>query len=61
MADPLSVTASVLSIILPALHGMRLILNGLQSIKDTQPSAANLLFLMSFFDRQGIPRTVLQK
>ncbi|KAJ5494842.1 P-loop containing nucleoside triphosphate hydrolase protein [Penicillium fimorum] len=29
-------------------------------IQQTQPAAADLLSLMSFFDRQGIPRTLLQ-
>ena len=30
------------------------------SIRDTRPSAADLLSLMSFFDRQGIPDTLLK-
>lgn len=29
-------------------------------IRDTRPSAADLLSLMSFFDRQGIPETLLR-
>lgn len=29
-------------------------------IQQKRPSAADLLLLMSFFDRQGIPRSVLQ-
>lgn len=32
-----------------------------EHIRQTQPSAADLLSLMSLFDRQGIPEAVLQK
>ena len=35
MSDPLSITASVVGIIVPALHGTRLLLEDLQQLKDT--------------------------
>ena len=34
MSDPLSITASVVGIIVPALHGTRLLLEDLQQLKD---------------------------
>ena len=34
MSDPLSITASVVGIIVPALHGARLLLEDLQQLKD---------------------------
>lgn len=34
MADPLSITASVVGIIVPALHGTRLLLEDLQQLRD---------------------------
>jgi hypothetical protein len=34
MADPLSVTASIIGITVPALHGIRLLLDDLQKIRD---------------------------
>ena len=34
MTDPLSITASVVGIIVPALHGTRLLLEDLQQLKD---------------------------
>ena len=34
MSDPLSITASVVGIIVPALHGIRLLLEDLQQLKD---------------------------
>src|SRR5689334_12929840 len=34
MADPLSVTASILGVTVPALHGIRLLLEDLQRIQD---------------------------
>ena len=35
MSDPLSITASVVGIIVPALHGTRLLLEDLHQLKDT--------------------------
>ena len=35
MADPLSITASVVGITVPALHGTRLLLDDLERLKDT--------------------------
>lgn len=34
MADPVSITASIIGITAPALHGIRLLLNDVQNIKD---------------------------
>jgi hypothetical protein len=34
MADPLSITASAVGIIIPALYGIRLLLEDLQQLKD---------------------------
>lgn len=42
MADPLSATASVVSIALPALHGMRLLLDDIQKIVDAPKAVATL-------------------
>lgn len=42
MADPLSITASIASITVPALHCLRLFLDDLQKIKDTPEVIADL-------------------
>jgi hypothetical protein len=42
MADPLSISASVVSIIVPALHGTRLLLNDLQQLKDAPKTVKRL-------------------
>lgn len=42
MADPLSITASVAGIVVPALHGIRLLLCDLQQIKNS-PEDINIL------------------
>lgn len=42
MADPFSITAGVVSIAVPALHGLRLLLHDLQSIKDAPETISNL-------------------
>ena len=42
MADPLSIAASVIGIIVPALHGTRLLLDDLEKLKDA-PKTVNRL------------------
>ena len=42
MADPLSITASVVGITLPALHGTRLLLKDLQELKDAPKTVKRL-------------------
>lgn len=42
MAEPLSITASVIGITAPALHGIRLLLDDVQNIKDA-PEAIKAL------------------
>ncbi len=42
MADPLSITASAVDIIVPALHGTRLLLEDLQQLKDAPKSVKRL-------------------
>ena len=42
MADPLSITASAVGVIVPALHGTRLLLEDLQQLKDA-PKTVNRL------------------
>ncbi|EMR84638.1 hypothetical protein BcDW1_6707 [Botrytis cinerea BcDW1] len=42
MADPLSITASIVGIVVPALHGTRLLLEDLQQLKDA-PKTVNRL------------------
>jgi hypothetical protein len=42
MADPLSVTASVVGIAVPALHGTRLLLDDLERIKDAPKTVKRL-------------------
>ena len=42
MYDPLSVTAGVVGIIVPALHGTRLLLNDLQELKDAPKTVKRL-------------------
>jgi hypothetical protein len=42
MADPLSISASVVSIIVPALHGTRLLLDDLQQLKDAPKTVKRL-------------------
>lgn len=42
MADPLSVTASVVGIVGPALHGVRLLAEDLEQIKDAPKNIASL-------------------
>ena len=43
MVDPLSITASAISIIIPALHGTRLLLEDLQQLKDTPKTVKRLI------------------
>jgi hypothetical protein len=43
MADPLSITASAISIIMPALHGTRLLLKDLQQLKDAPKTVKRLV------------------
>lgn len=43
MADPLSFTASVMSITVPALHGVRLLLEDLQQLKEAPKTVKRLL------------------
>lgn len=42
MADPLSITASIFGVTVPALHGIRLLLDDLQRIKDASEAVKNL-------------------
>lgn len=42
MADPLSITASIVGVTVPALHGLRLFLDDLQKIKDAPGDITNL-------------------
>jgi hypothetical protein len=42
MADPLSIAASVVGVTVPALHGIRLLLDDLQSIKDAPDAIKGL-------------------
>ena len=42
MADPLSITASVVGIIVPALHGTRLLLGDLQQLSDATKTIKRL-------------------
>ncbi|KAH7305368.1 hypothetical protein BKA65DRAFT_531187 [Rhexocercosporidium sp. MPI-PUGE-AT-0058] len=42
MADPLSITTSVVGIIIPALHGIRLLLRDLQQLSDTPKTIKRL-------------------
>ncbi|CAI7650714.1 unnamed protein product [Penicillium manginii] len=49
MTDPLSLTASIAGVVIPALHGMRLLLRDLQDIKDAPENLEDLkndLFLV---------------
>jgi hypothetical protein len=43
MPDPLSVTASVVGITVPALHGIRLLLHDLQQLKDAPKAVKRLV------------------
>lgn len=43
MADPLSITASIMSITVPALHGVRLLLEDLQQLKEAPKTVKRLL------------------
>ena len=43
MADPLSITASTVGIIVPALHGTRLLLEDLQQLKDAPKTVKRLI------------------
>ena len=43
MADPLSITASVVGITVPALHGIRLLLDDLQQLKDAPKTVKRLV------------------
>jgi hypothetical protein len=43
MADPLSITASVVGITVPALHGIRLLLEDLQQLKEAPKTVKRLL------------------
>jgi hypothetical protein len=43
MADPLSVIASAVGIIVPALHGTRLLLEDLQQLKDAPKTVKRLV------------------
>jgi hypothetical protein len=42
MADPLSITASIVGITVPALHGTRLLLHDLQQLKDAPKTIKRL-------------------
>jgi hypothetical protein len=42
MANPLSITASIMGITVPALHGTRLLLDNLQQLKDTPKTIKRL-------------------
>jgi hypothetical protein len=42
MADPLSITASIVGIIVPALHGTRLLLGDLQQLNDAPKTIKRL-------------------
>jgi hypothetical protein len=42
MADPLSITASIVGITVPALHGTRLLLDDLQQLKDAPKTVKRL-------------------
>jgi hypothetical protein len=42
MADPLSIAASVVGVVVPALHGMRLLLDDLQKLKDAPKTVKRL-------------------
>jgi hypothetical protein len=42
MADPLSITASIVSIVVPALHGTRLLLADLQQLNDAPKTIKQL-------------------
>ncbi len=43
MTDPLSITASVVGIVVPALHGTRLLLEDLQQLKDAPKGVKRLV------------------
>lgn len=43
MTDPLSITASVMGIVVPALHGTRLLLEDLQQLKDAPKAVKRLV------------------
>lgn len=43
MTDPLSITAGVVGIIVPALHGTRLLLEDLQQLKDAPKTVKRLM------------------
>jgi hypothetical protein len=43
MADPLSITASIVGIVLPALHGTRLLLEDLDQLKDAPKTVKRLV------------------
>ena len=43
MADPLNITASAVGIIVPALHGTRLLLEDLQQLKDALKTVKRLI------------------
>jgi hypothetical protein len=43
MADPLSITASVVGIVVPALHATRLLLDDLQQLKDAPKTVKRLV------------------
>jgi hypothetical protein len=43
MSDPLSITASVVGITVPALHGTRLLLEDLQQLKDAPKTVKRLV------------------
>jgi hypothetical protein len=43
MADPLSITASVVGITVPALHGIRMLLEDLQQLKEAPKTVKRLL------------------
>lgn len=42
MADPLSIAASVVGVTVPALQGIRLLLNDLQSLRDAPKTVKRL-------------------
>jgi hypothetical protein len=43
MTDPLSITASVVGITVPALHGVRLLIEDLQQLKEAPKTIKRLL------------------
>ncbi|KAF1935662.1 hypothetical protein EJ02DRAFT_484084 [Clathrospora elynae] len=53
MADPLSITASVVGVTVPALHGIRLLLEDLQQLKEAPKTVKRLLEDVQEWDLLG--------